>query len=158
MHVIIFAYMTKQAAVFFTGDTFGLSYREMDTKEGAFILTTSTPVQFEPDAWQDSLTRILDYHPQNMYLTHYGLVTEIDRLSEELRKDIDKYTNIAKQFINSDNQKEKITKGIREFLKSRLRKRYTEDEIINHMKLLNSDIELNAAGLEVWVKRLEKAA
>ena len=33
----------------FTGDTFGLSYREFDTARGAWILPTSTPVQFEPD-------------------------------------------------------------------------------------------------------------
>ena len=32
----------------FTGDTFGLSYRDFDTALGAWILPTSTPVQFEP--------------------------------------------------------------------------------------------------------------
>jgi hypothetical protein len=39
-----------RSRAFFTGDTFGLSYREFDTDQGAFILPTSTPVQFEPEA------------------------------------------------------------------------------------------------------------
>ena len=34
----------------FTGDTFGLSYREFDTARGAWIVPTSTPVQFDPPA------------------------------------------------------------------------------------------------------------
>ena len=34
----------------FTGDTFGLSYREFDTARGPWLLPTTTPVQFEPEA------------------------------------------------------------------------------------------------------------
>src|SRR3546814_12079415 len=30
---------------FFTGDTFGLSYREFDTAAGPFVMPTTTPVQ-----------------------------------------------------------------------------------------------------------------
>ena len=40
----------------FTGDTFGLSYREFDTAHGAWIVPTSTPVQFEPEALKQSCT------------------------------------------------------------------------------------------------------
>ncbi|MFK7816613.1 MAG: MBL fold metallo-hydrolase, partial [Gammaproteobacteria bacterium] len=69
---------------FFTGDTFGLSYKELDNEDGAFILPTTTPVQFEPDAWQNTLTRMLEHKPQNMYLTHFGRVTEIQRLAQQL--------------------------------------------------------------------------
>ena len=43
----------------FTGDTFGLSYREFDTAQGAWIMPTSTPVQFEPDALANSVQRLM---------------------------------------------------------------------------------------------------
>ena len=49
---------------FFTGDTFGLSYRELDDIDGAFILPAT-----------DSLTKMLNYSPKNMYLTHFGRIT-----------------------------------------------------------------------------------
>ena len=146
---------------FFTGDTFGLSYKELDNEDGAFILPTTTPVQFEPDAWQHTLTRMLDHQPQNMFLTHFGRVTEIDRLAKQLREGIDEYANIAKSTLNSENNRENREQSIKEkitqHLQAKLRERYPENEIANYTELFNSDLDLNAAGLEVWLKRLEKA-
>ena len=40
----------SQTNGWFTGDTFGLSYREFDTSNGAFMIPTTTPVQFDPVA------------------------------------------------------------------------------------------------------------
>jgi glyoxylase-like metal-dependent hydrolase (beta-lactamase superfamily II) len=61
----------------FAGDTFGLSYRELDVDGRAWALPTSTPVQFEPEALKASLTRLLAAEPQCMYLTHFGPVREV---------------------------------------------------------------------------------
>ena len=36
----------------FSGDTFGISYREFDTAAGPFVFPTTTPVQFDPEALQ----------------------------------------------------------------------------------------------------------
>ena len=153
-----FCVYDRTSESFFTGDTFGLSYKELDTNEGAFILPTSSPVQFEPDAWQKSLTRLLSYQPKNMYLTHFGRVTEIGRLATQLREDINEYASIAKSNMKEENRQTKIAEGITEFLQTRLRQFYPEDVISKHTEFLNADINLNAAGLEVWAKRLEKAA
>ncbi len=153
-----FCVYDKTSNGFFTGDTFGLSYKELDNEDGAFILPTTTPVQFEPDAWQNTLTRMLDYQPKNMYLTHFGCVTEIDRLTAQLREGIDEYTNIAKSCMNSENREQKIKEKITENLKTKLQERYPENEMVTFIELFKSDIDLNAAGLEVWVKRLDKVA
>ena len=51
---------------FFTGDTFGLSYREFDTARGAWIMPTTTPVQFEPEALRRSIERMLAFEPQRL--------------------------------------------------------------------------------------------
>ena len=55
----------------FTGDTFGLSYREFDTAAGPWMLPTSTPVQFEPDVLRASIQRLLDQDPQRIYPVSY---------------------------------------------------------------------------------------
>ncbi|MGH8457570.1 MAG: MBL fold metallo-hydrolase, partial [Stenotrophobium sp.] len=80
---------------FFTGDTFGLSYREFDTGQGPWILPTTTPVQFEPEAWERSLELFLSYAPQRMYLTHYGAVQNVPRLAQDLRRALREYVRIA---------------------------------------------------------------
>ncbi len=157
-----FCVYDKPSEGFFTGDTFGLSYKELDNQDGAFILPTTTPVQFEPDAWQKTLTRMLDHQPQNMYLTHFGRVTEIERLAKQLRESIDEYANIARNCLNSNNSSENREQNIKakitEHLQTKLRKRYPENDIAKYTELFDTDLNLNAAGLEVWLKRIEKAA
>jgi len=142
---------------FFTGDTFGLSYKELDNEDGAFILPTTTPVQFEPDAWQTSITKLLDNHPEAMYLTHFGRVTEIERLATQLREGIDEYAEIAKSCMKDKNREQSIKQKITEHLQTNLLERYSENQVAEFTELFQSDLDLNAAGLEVWLKRLGKA-
>ncbi|MEY2668848.1 MAG: hypothetical protein RJA59_1486, partial [Pseudomonadota bacterium] len=59
---------------FFTGDTFGISYREFDGANGPFLYPTTTPVQFDPPALRTSVERMLAEKPERMYLTHYGMI------------------------------------------------------------------------------------
>ena len=46
---------------FFTGDTFGISYRELDSADGPFLFAPTTPVAFDPDAWMESLDKLMAY-------------------------------------------------------------------------------------------------
>ena len=64
----------KQSQSFFTGDTFGISYREFDVDGMEFVFPTTTPVQFDPVAAHASLDRIMSYHPSYAFLTHYGRI------------------------------------------------------------------------------------
>src|SRR5687768_12634612 len=43
------AIVDRETDCIFTGDTFGLSYREFDTARGAWIMPTTTPTQFDPE-------------------------------------------------------------------------------------------------------------
>ncbi len=150
-HFCIYDEMSKG---FFSGDTFGLSYRELDGEDGAFILPTTTPVQFDPDAWQDSLARLLSYHPKNIYLTHFGRITEVNRLAQDLGNDIVRYAEIAKGCSQAKNRKEKIVAALTERLRQRLNSRTNATNIEEQVCFLKHDLELNAAGLEIWADRL----
>ena len=50
----------------FTGDMFGLSYRELDVGDRQFIFPTTTPTQFEPEATVRSIERLLSFNPPAM--------------------------------------------------------------------------------------------
>ena len=142
----------------FTGDTFGLCYREMQKNNADFILPTTTPVQFEPDPWYDTIDKILSHNPKNIYLTHFGRITEIEKLAQELKQDIAKYAEITKQYLNVENSENKIRNEITHYLQERLSPIYTDEEVKEFTQLLQPDLDLNAAGLKVWLTRLEKAA
>lgn len=140
----------------FAGDTFGLSYKELDDEHGAFILPTTTPVQFDPQAWQDSLTRLLDRRPASMYLTHFGRVSEVRRLAQDLCQDIESYASIARQHMHSHDRKTKIQASLTDHLQRRLGERKTPEEVDRLTDFLAYDLQLNAAGLEVWLQRLQR--
>ena len=93
-----------------------------------------------------------------MHLTHYGRVTEIERLAQDLRYDLEKYVEITNQYLNTKDSENKIRSDLERYLKERLQKNYTSEEIQQHTEFLQPDINLNAAGLKVWLSRLEKAA
>ena len=60
-----FVVLDEATRGFFTGDTFGLSYREADGgASGPFFFPTTTPVQFDPAALHATLDRMLAEQPE----------------------------------------------------------------------------------------------
>jgi glyoxylase-like metal-dependent hydrolase (beta-lactamase superfamily II) len=147
----------KRSEAFFTGDTFGLSYREFDTDKGAFILPTSTPVQFEPDALKASITRMLSYRPRQMFLTHYSRVTDVERLAADLFVQIDAMAAIARAHAGDSDRHARIANDLATLYISRARAHGVTFDDARIRELLAMDIELNAQGLEVWLDRDAKS-
>ncbi len=137
----------------FTGDTFGLSYRELDGPQGAFILPTTTPVQFEPSALKASIARMLTYAPDGMYLTHYGRVDDVARPAQALYEQIDAMVAIADACEGRADRHRCIAAGLSALCLERahgLRVPLADEDVL---RLLAMDIELNAQGLGVWLDR-----
>lgn len=142
-----------RSRAFFTGDTFGLSYREFDTARGAFILPTSTPVQFEPDALKASIARMLAFAPQQMFLTHYSRVTDVERLAQDLYEQIDAMVAIARRHAAASERHARIVADLDSLYLGRAREHGCTLAADAMRELLAMDIELNAQGLQVWLDR-----
>lgn len=141
------------SAAFFPGDTFGLSYREFDTDRGAFILPTTTPVQFEPEPLRQSISRLLGFRPQQMFLTHFGRVIDVRRLANDLIEQIAAMVAVAQACRGAPDRHERIKTGLRSLYIQRALSHgcaMGSDAIAG---LLEQDIELNAQGLSVWLDR-----
>ena len=137
----------------FTGDTFGLSYRELDTAQGAYILPTSTPVQFDPPALHASIDRMMSHEPQCMYLTHYSRVTEVPRLAAQLRGQVDQMVALAESLRSSPDRHEALKHGMLDIFNTRLQAHGTLLTRGQIGELLAMDLELNAQGIAVWLDR-----
>lgn len=137
----------------FTGDTFGLSYRELDTDNGPFVFPTTTPVQFEPEALHASIDRLLQLRPQRLYLTHFGRITQVARAAEQMHELIDAFVAMANAVRTAPERHARLIQGQRDILLPRLRAhgcRLSDAEID---KLLAMDYELNAQGIGIWLDR-----
>lgn len=137
----------------FTGDTFGLSYRELDSARGAFILPTSSPVQFEPEAMQASIARMMAEAPQAMYLTHYGRVQDVARLAAELHEQIDAMVSLAQACDGGADRHRALVAALSGYYLERAQAHGCALDDAAVLRLLEVDIELNAQGLEVWLDR-----
>ena len=146
---------------FFTGDTFGLSYRDFDNDRGPWIFPTTTPVQFDPRALHESIERLLDHGPERMYLTHFGGVSPPRGLADQLHEHIDALAAlaVAHETESPGGQRvERLTEGVRRRVLDSLRAHgcaLPEERIL---ALMGMDIVLNAQGLESWLEYRARVA
>jgi len=141
----------------FTGDTFGVSYPQITTKQGRFIFATTTPVQFDPDALLNSIDKLMSLSPQQMYLTHYGAITPSTEIVEQLKQSITVFKKIALDAEQiKDNRVEFIQKKLKDFLLEQLIKMGCQLSTAFCSELIEMDTLLNAQGLDVWLNRRSK--
>jgi glyoxylase-like metal-dependent hydrolase (beta-lactamase superfamily II) len=138
----------------FTGDTFGISYREFDVGGREFIFPTTTPVQFEPDAAHASIDRLLALKPSHMYLTHYGRVGQPERLAAELHRMLDDLVGMAEGVREAGADRHRLlTDRLGDYLLAQVAAHGCRLPREQAQALLAGDVELNAQGLEVWLDR-----
>ncbi|MEK9721355.1 MAG: MBL fold metallo-hydrolase [Quisquiliibacterium sp.] len=136
----------------FTGDTFGISYRDLDVDGRAMIFPTTTPVQFDPQALHDSVDRIAALKPSAVYLTHFGKLNDVARLVPDLHRLIDIYVEIALAHAKvADARHAKIAGDMGALLVAECRRHGSVLPEQRLRELLSLDIELNASGLESWL-------
>ncbi len=137
---------------FFTGDTFGISYREFDVDGMEFVFPTTTPVQFDPAAAHASLDRLMSYHPSYAFLTHFGRIGHLPRHAAEMHDLIDAHVAAALKLRDcGPGRLAALTEELGELLLRRVLIhgcKLPDHEIRN---LLELDVRLNAQGLENWL-------
>jgi glyoxylase-like metal-dependent hydrolase (beta-lactamase superfamily II) len=153
-----FTIWDERSGGWFTGDTFGTSYREFDHAGRSYILPTTTPVQFDPPAWQASLDRMLETAPRYMYLTHYGRVDDVPRLAGELRASLDAYVGMARAADGRPDRGAWLRQQLLAYHLDELRERQHPMAEALMRTLLAPDVEVNAQGLEDWLDRMRARA
>lgn len=145
----------ERSRCWFTGDTFGLSYRECDSAAGPWVLASSTPVQFEPEPLKASVRRLLAREPAGMCLTHYGRVGDVARLGALLLEQIDAMAALGQAERAHPQRAQRLRDGLGALVLQQLRQHGCADpEAL--MPLLALDIGLNAQGLEAWLDREQR--
>ncbi|NRT55218.1 MBL fold metallo-hydrolase [Sphaerotilus uruguayifluvii] len=145
----------------FTGDTFGISYREFDGADGAWIFPSTTPVQFEPEALRASVQRMLALQPRCLYPTHFGRVDGVERLAAQFLATLDRFEadGLALLARLPDDAPARLAA-----LKEQVASTLVDSALAagcpvsadRARELLALDIELNAQGMAVWLDRLAR--
>ena len=146
------AIVDSKSGHIFSGDTFGLSYPELDTDGRQFIFPTTTPVQFEPQAMHASIEMLMSYRPQAIYLTHFGQICDVAAKALDLHRMIDAHVAIALREKNVGAERHaRIRAGLDELLLEETKRfgcRLADTDVLT---VFDADLELNTQGLVVWL-------
>jgi glyoxylase-like metal-dependent hydrolase (beta-lactamase superfamily II) len=145
------AFVDHGSGCIFTGDTFGISYREFDTARGPWIMPTTTPTQFDPGQLKASIIRLMQFRPRRLYLTHYSEVGDCPRLANDMYDAVDDFARIARQAGPGDPQR--IRFELRALAHESLREHGCAMSAADIDAILGKDFDLNAAGLVAWLER-----
>ncbi|MDR2014929.1 MAG: MBL fold metallo-hydrolase [Azoarcus sp.] len=144
----------ERARACFTGDTFGIAYRELNIGGEPFLIPATTPTHFDPEVLKNSIRRLLALRPEAMYLTHFSRVDGVERLGEQLLRRIDDFAALAEAAPGTGKaRKQAIHEALNRYL-------LTEAPAVNRERLkpiLKMDMELNAQGLAMWIERRSSA-
>ena len=157
----------------FTGDMFGISYRDLDVDDRVFIIPSATPTQFDPDDTVRSIDRLLALAPDAVYLTHYAQRRDVATLGARLKRLTRRYVAIAEQALADEGlaalDEPAIatqTAGLQARIRDGLTALYREELSAlgstlpsdAASALLSVDITLNADGLVDWMCRRAREA
>jgi len=135
----------------FTGDSFGVSYRELDTANGEFIYPTTTPVHFDPPEAHKAIDRILGLEPAQLFLTHYSRVTGLERLAGDMHKRIDDFVRLAREHADDDERPAGMHEGMHDYFIAELAAHGFAGDAGEVREFLSKDVVLNTMGLEFWL-------
>ncbi|MBI5921548.1 MAG: MBL fold metallo-hydrolase [Betaproteobacteria bacterium] len=136
----------------FSGDTFGMCYRELDRDGRRFVFPTTTPVQFDPPALHRSITMLTEYRPAAIYVTHFSQVTEVPRLAADLHRLIDAHAELGMRERNSGAARhERLMAGITAILLEEAAQQGWALQGETMLRFMKMDVELNAQGLGAWL-------
>jgi glyoxylase-like metal-dependent hydrolase (beta-lactamase superfamily II) len=145
------AFVDRGSDCIFTGDTFGISYREFDTGRGPWIMPTTTPTQFDPAQLKASIIRLMQFRPRRLYLTHYSEVGDCPRLANDMYDAVEAFTRIGR--AAGPGNSTRIRAELRAHAHASLREHGCKMGATDIDAILGKDFDLNAAGIVAWLTR-----
>ncbi len=144
-----FCVWDKETKSMFTGDTFGISYRDLDHQNDVYVLPSTSPVQFDPEALIQSINRIMEFKPERVCLTHFSAIKPTQRLVNQLIDGIHFVSNLAIKYATTNDAESIINNEMMDYFLNGLNKiGFSNDNFSK--KRLKLDVQINTQGLIYW--------
>ncbi|MDC0596881.1 MBL fold metallo-hydrolase [Candidatus Pseudothioglobus singularis] len=146
-----FCIWDKATKSMFTGDTFGISYRDLDHQDELYILPSTSPVQFDPEALIQSINRIMEFKPERVCLTHFSVIKPTKKATNKLIESIHFVSNLAIKYADKNDSESIIyTKMMDYFLEGLNEIGFQNNDYAKDR--LSLDVLINTQGLIYWQK------
>ena len=146
-----FCVWDKSTKSMFTGDTFGVSYRDLDCGGEIYILPSTSPVQFDPEALVQSINRIMEFKPERVCLTHFSAIKPTQKIVNELTESIHFVSDLAIKYAGKSEAESIIYRKMMNYFLKGLNEIGVSDTNFVEERL-SLDVKINAQGLIYWHK------
>ena len=140
----------------FTGDSFGLGVSPYEGGADPFLVCSSSPPDFDPIEAGRSLESILATGAEWAYLPHFGVIDQLDRAAEMLRRSLAQFVDI----IEAAQAQGLAEEALQAFCEVRMRDAFTAHlkwcgvrDVEAALAWLGSDVHINAMGLAHYIRR-----
>ncbi len=141
------SYFSRDSGVAFVGDTAGVRIGD-----GAFVLPPTPPPDIDLEVWRKSLAAIAAWHPDTLFITHFGAHAPAAPQLTELADHLDVVANLAKASLQRDESDEQREAWFAEEIRTGLRRRANERDAQAYE--VAGRFDLNWRGLaRYWRKR-----
>jgi glyoxylase-like metal-dependent hydrolase (beta-lactamase superfamily II) len=148
-----FCILDHDSHSFFTGDTLGVAYQQLRDETHAFVMPTTTPVQFNPQALHNSIDKVMAFAPDWLYYTHYSALQPSARIIAGLHEQIDDFVRLtekAAQATTEEGFEEKLARDLTDYLLRRASNELPSLSEETIYQWVNLDATLDAQGLAFW--------
>ena len=148
-----FCIWDKQTESMFTGDTFGISYRDLDHKDEIYIFPSTSPVQFDPEELIKSIHKIMKYKPKRVCLTHFAAIRPTQKVVKQLISGIHFVSNLAKKYATEGDAEKVIQEKMMNYFLEGIEKIGVKDFDFCRERL-ELDVKINTLGLIYWQQNI----
>jgi glyoxylase-like metal-dependent hydrolase (beta-lactamase superfamily II) len=141
------SYCSRDSGIAFVGDTAGVRLQV-----GRYIMPPTPPPDIDLEAWRESLARIGAWHPETLFVTHFGPFAPAAAHLTEMADRLDMTSALARASLARDGGDEDREAWFTDELRRELRRRMSESEA--HAYEVAGRFDLNWQGLaRYWRKR-----
>ncbi len=153
-HISIFDKKTK---TLFTGDSFGIGYKNFKFDDEQIVFPSSSPTQFDPEKAIATINKSIELEPDNICLTHFGTIKNINSVAEQLKSWIHFLTKEGTQLYNSGLRENQLSEQLEKLIYSRFENIIREHRLTGlteiEKALLEIDFKLNSQGVALYIKQ-----
>jgi glyoxylase-like metal-dependent hydrolase (beta-lactamase superfamily II) len=142
----------EASAGIFSGDNFGVSYPNLVHEGKRVVIPTTTPIHFNPEALQGTVTHLMDFNPERIYLAHFNELPNPAELVNQYKLWIDLFVHMTEMARPDDDA------GVGRLIDAigeALQEEFDISPLLINTQLRN-DIQLDAEGLAVWYRNREQ--
>lgn len=130
----------------FTGDTVGIRYDQLISEGVGLFLPSTSPNQFDPEAMQQAIDRMLEMNLDVIYYGHYGMTENLENALRQVTDWLEVFVTEAKAVVSEGKGATELADRLFSLVRNHLRELDIQDDHEVY-RIIELDIHVSALGL-----------